>query len=80
MAWINVWAKTRPVNNPYTTFQYGDWEWRVLKAYQSPEKELGNQYARWLTAVRSPYTFGTFELGDTYIHDIPGARRGYRGD
>jgi hypothetical protein len=71
----NEQAKTRPVNNPYeiwvSTWQAGKWawEWRVLKKYQTPEKEAQNEYARWFTAVRSPYV-SSYEMGDTYVKDI----------
>ena len=37
---------------------------------KTPEKEKGNQYARWFCAVKSPYTYGRFELGDVYVDDI----------
>ena len=67
----NMQAKTRPVDNPYQTYTQGDWEWRVLKHYQTPEKERENQYARVFCAVRSPMTWGAWEYGDTYCHDIP---------
>ena len=74
----NPHGKTRPLDNPYTVYKRGYWEWRVLKAYQSPEKEATNPYARWFCAVKSPYTFGSWEYGDTYVSDIPGAERGSR--
>jgi hypothetical protein len=46
------------------------WEWRVLKKYQTPEKEKGNVYARWFCAVKSPLTQGTYDMGDTYVRDV----------
>lgn len=76
----NMHAKMRDVNQPYMTFTAntfaGPTEWRVLKRYQSPEKERSNNYARWLVACKSDMTFGNWEYGDCYIHDIPGAERG----
>ncbi len=68
----NKCGKTRDINNPYEIWQSfnGQWEWRVLKKYQSPEKERLNPYARWYCGVKSPFTFGSFEYGDTYIKDI----------
>lgn len=66
----NECGKTRPVDNPYEIWQAGEWEWRVLKKWQSPEKEASNPYARWFCAVKSPYTYGDFELGDVYVADI----------
>jgi len=74
----NLCGKTRPQDNPYEIWQSfdGTWEWRVLKKYQSPEKEAQNKYARWFCAVSSPMTFGGFDLGDTYLSDIkPYAKR-----
>lgn len=69
----NNCAKTRKVDNPYHIFRnkaLPNWEWRCLKKYQSPDKEKENPYARWLCAVKSPYTYGAWEYGDTYISDI----------
>lgn len=68
----NECAKTRPVENPYEIWMTpdGQWEWRVLKKYQTPENEAKNPYARWYVAVKSPMTYGSYEYGDTYIQDI----------
>jgi len=66
----NPCSKRRGINNPYETYYKGDWEWRVLKKYQTPENEAKNPYARWFCAVKIPYTYG-WEYGDTYIKDIP---------
>jgi len=68
---LNPFGKTRDMENPYATYRghYG-WEWRVLKTYQRPDKEEDNQYARWFCAVKSPFTFDSFEMGDTYISDV----------
>lgn len=75
----NECGKTRPVNNPYETWiglplKALDWEWRVLKKYQSPANEANNPYARWFCAVYSPITreqcSGGYELGDVYVKDI----------
>jgi hypothetical protein len=54
----NECGKTRPVENPYEVWKSidGSWEWRVLKKYQTPEKEAKNEYARWFCAVYSPIT------------------------
>jgi len=72
----NEKGKTRKVDDPWEIFHgYGalqDWEWRVLKHYQSPEKEKENPYARVFCAVKSPMTYGDWEYGDVYCHDIPG--------
>jgi len=68
----NVCGKTRNKQNPYEIWQSADgsWEWRVLKKYQKPALEKKNPYARWFCAVKSPYTFGTYDLGDVYISEI----------
>jgi len=73
MASQNKEAKTREVEVPYAIFKMGDWEWRVLKRYQTREKEAQNKYAIWFCAVRSPFTNFGWEYGDTYVNDIPGA-------
>lgn len=68
----NKCGKTRKVDNPYeiwVNFAAG-WEWRILKKYQNPENEAKNPYARWFTAVKSPHTYGRWEMGDTYVKDI----------
>jgi len=72
----NLHAKTAKVDAPYLIIVQGDWEWRVLKRYQSPEGERANPYARWFVAVRSPMTYGSWEYGDTYIREIPTAVAG----
>jgi len=41
-----------------------------LKKYQRPDLEAKNIYAVWLCAVKSPYTMGAYDLGDTYVTDI----------
>lgn len=74
MANRNAWGKTRDVEQPYITIPRGDWEWRVLKAYKSAKSAAGDLFARYLCAVRSPYTFGEWEIGDTYIREIPAYR------
>ena len=73
----NTKGKTRKVDDPYEVYKgdaygYDDWEWRVLKHYQGPEKEKENPYARVMCAVKSPMTYGSWEYGDTYCKDIPG--------
>lgn len=46
------------------------WVWRVMKTYQTPAKERGNQYARWFCYVTSPHTFGMADMGDAYVRDV----------
>ena len=72
----NIHGKTRDIEKPYAVFVMGDWEWRVLKRYQSAENETKNPYAVWFCAVQSSNTFGSWDYGDTYIRDIPGAVAG----
>ena len=72
-ATMNPFGKTRKVHDPYAVYRgHHGWEWRVLKTYQRPDKEKNNAHARWLCAVKSPYTFDSFEMGDTYIRDVLG--------
>ena len=67
----NECGKTRKVNEPYEVYRNSSgWEWRVLKKYQSPDKESGNQTARWFVAAKSPATFGGYDLGDEYVVNI----------
>jgi hypothetical protein len=67
----NLASKMRPLENPYEVWKSSDgWEWRVLKKYQSPDKEATNPYARWMCAVRSPMTQGSWDYGDTYVKDV----------
>lgn len=66
----NPCSKTRPVTDPYEIWVRGSWTWKVLKKYQSPEKEAKNEYARWFCAVSSPNTYGSDEYGDVYVRDI----------
>lgn len=70
----NLMSKARPVNEPYEVYVYGEWEWRVLKKYQTPENERKNPYARWFCAVRSPYTYDSYDMGDTYVNDVIGRK------
>jgi len=66
----NLCGKRRDVENPYEIWTSGDFEYRVLKKYKAPRAEAKDQYARWFVATKSPYTHGSWELGDTYALDI----------
>ena len=67
----NECNKTRDIDNPYEVWRGpANFEWRVLKKYQNAENEAKNDYARWFCAVKSDMTYGSFELGDTYVSDI----------
>lgn len=66
----NECAKTVNVEQPYEIWQGQNFEWRVLKKYQTPENEAKNEYARWYCAVKSPFTHGSYEYGDVYVKSI----------
>jgi len=66
----NLCGKTRKVDSPYEVWVLGDWTWKVLKKYQNPEREAQNPYARWFCAVSSPYTHGSYDIGDVYVNEI----------
>jgi len=63
----NSCAKMRKIDQPYEIWRAGEWEWRVLKKWQTDDDK---PYARWFCGVKSPYTFGRFELGDVYVFEI----------
>ncbi len=67
----NLCGRTRKTDDPYEVWTGANgFEWRVLKKYQTPEREAENPQARWFCAVRSDFTYGEFELGDVYVQDI----------
>ena len=67
----NPFRKTASIDEPHATFTaHGDWEWRVLRTYKQPSSETKDPYARWFVAARSPNTFGSWELGDTYKSEV----------
>ena len=66
----NIGKKTTSIDKPYMTYEGNGFEWRVLKKYQSPENEAKNEHARWFCAVKSDFTYGSFELGDVYVSEI----------
>lgn len=65
----NECLKERNIENPYEVWktQDGSWEWRVLKKWQIDDD---GQYSRWMCGVKSPFTYGQFEIGDVYVKDI----------
>jgi hypothetical protein len=64
----NPMGRSRPVDKPYLTFKnMNGFEYRVLKSYQLNDEK---PFARWFTATRSPYTMGSWELGDAYVADV----------
>jgi len=72
----NNFAKTRDIENPYATYRVENpdngmyFEWRVLKAWQTRESEKKKPYGRWFCAVKSPMTYGSWEMGDVYANEI----------
>ena len=65
----NPCGKTRPVESPYEIWASpdGSWEHRVLKKWQADDNK---PFARWFVAVKSPFTFGSWEYGDSYVKDV----------
>lgn len=63
----NLCAKTRPLEDPYEVWVAGDWTWKVLKKWQADDDK---PYARWFCAVKSPFTYGSWEKGDVYVAEI----------
>lgn len=68
----NPYGKSRDVKKPYAVYTNhdGSWTWKVLKLNQRPDMAAKNPYASAFCAVESPYTFGSYDLGDTYLNDI----------
>ena len=73
MASKNLLGKARKMENPYAIFKgqgpFGETELRLLKTYQIPDKERTNPYARWFVAVKTPMTYDSFDMGDSYIKE-----------
>ena len=68
----NKMGKSRKTDDPYIISEdphFPGWEWRVLKAWQA---DGGKPYARVFCAVKSPFTRGSFDLGDTYTTEVGG--------
>tara|TARA_R110000824_G_scaffold72274_3_gene184438 strand:+ start:107 stop:409 length:303 start_codon:yes stop_codon:yes gene_type:complete len=71
---VNPFGKCRDLEKPYAVYvdRYEQFETRVLKTYEHYEKEQNNPNARWFVAVRSPYTFGSWEYGDSLSRNVVG--------
>jgi len=69
----NLLGKSRTKETPYAIFKgygpFGETEMRLLKTYQVPANEGKNQYARWFVAVKSEMTYGSYDMGDSYIRE-----------
>lgn len=77
----NKCGKMRKIEEPYEIWTNNSgWEWRVLKKYQTPSKEAENPYARWMCAVKSPFTYGGYDYGDTYVKDVTQHAKMIMGD
>lgn len=65
----NECNKERDLKNPYEIWVSfdGTWTWRVLKKWQIDDDKL---FGRWFCAVKSPFTFGSFDIGDVYVKEI----------
>jgi len=69
----NLFGKSASKDAPYAIYRgygpFGNTEVRVLKTYQSVDKERSNPYARWMVAVKSDFTYGSYDMGDSYIKE-----------
>jgi hypothetical protein len=61
--------KTADMATPHAVYRAGDWEWKVLKV-NAPKKGPHADYATWFVAAKSPMTFGSWEMGDTYAAEV----------
>jgi hypothetical protein len=54
------------------------WKWKIWKFYKAPGKPLQAQidatladtYGRAFVGAKSPFTYGSYELGDSYYREI----------
>ncbi len=69
----NLLGKSRKQDNPYAVFKgngpFGETEMRLLKTYKIPTSEAKSPYSRWFVAVKTPMTYGNFDMGDSYIRE-----------
>lgn len=70
----NLFGKSVKMSAPYAVYKgysriFGKTETRVLKTYQTPDKEATNQYARWFVAVQTDWTHGSWDMGDTCVRE-----------
>ena len=63
--------KTATIEAPHATYKSedGTWTWKILKVNQ-PSKSPDAQYSTWFVAAKSPFTYGSYEMGDTYSKDV----------
>ena len=81
----NPYGKTQKIETPWMIYRNNfGWEWRVLKFWKNPVAtgfmSVGD-YDRLYCAVKSPHTYGSYDIGDVWFKDIihdPTARLVYR--
>jgi|GEM_PF-1600867 len=64
---LNPYGRCRPVEKPYETWRSIDglWEWRVLK-----KTDYKEGHSIWECAVKSPDTFGGWEIGSVNEYEV----------
>ena len=69
----NLLGKSRNIQKPYAIWKgqgpFGNTEMCLIKTYQVPANEAKNQYAKWMVAVKSDMTHGSYDMGDSYIKE-----------
>tara|TARA_R110000787_G_scaffold245308_1_gene351151 strand:+ start:444 stop:740 length:297 start_codon:yes stop_codon:yes gene_type:complete len=81
----NLMGKSHTKDNPYAIYKgmgpFGETEMLLLKTYQVPANENKNPYAKWFVAVKTPMTYGSYDMGDSYIQEaIMGLNLTYASD
>tara|TARA_R110002020_G_scaffold92079_2_gene223213 strand:+ start:300 stop:569 length:270 start_codon:yes stop_codon:yes gene_type:complete len=68
----NPFEKTADIDSPYAIYvdKRFSYEYKVLKTYQTKDKESKNHHAKWKLAIKSPFTLGSYEIGDDYCLNI----------
>lgn len=66
----NPLGKSRSKDAPYAIWEGNGFRWLILKTYQTPQNEAKNMYCRWFVAASSPFTFGGYDMGDTYVAEV----------
>lgn len=66
----NKWKRTARLESPHAEFDGPLGRTRLLKVNSITK----GRYDTALIAVNGPYTMGTWEIGSTYLDDIPGLR------
>lgn len=64
---MKLTKRAADAESPQAVFEGGGFEYRVLKTYQNDDSK---DFARWFLATKSPYTYGSLELGDGYVRDV----------